>query len=644
MAIAPYGSWVSPISVDHLTSASIGLDAASLDGDQLYWLQSHADQGGRVSIWRRAVDGGDPEELTPAPTNVRDSVHEYGGGEYAVRDGWVVFSEFDDGRLHRWRDGATTPLTPALLHRYADIRVHPERNLVLAVREDHTGPGEAVNTIVALELDGANEDGGTVLCSGADFYSTPELSAAGRLAWTQWDHPNMPWDSTTIRVGTMNGSLVDDVTVVAGGPGESAVQPRWQGEDLLFVSDRTGWWNLYRMAAGEAPLTNSAAQALCETEAEFCGPQWVLGSQPYAIIDADHLLCTLSRNGQQSTAVLDLTTGALTAVGGTGTALGVSVAGRRAAAVLGFADRPNALAVLDLDSLTWTELLQAGPRLLDPASVSVAEPVTWSGEQGEVHGWFYPPTNAEAEGPAGDRPPLITLSHGGPTSAASAGYRLGYQFWTTRGFAVLDVNYGGSTGYGRAYRDRLLGRWGIVDVADCANGATAMGEQGRVDPARLAIKGGSAGGYTTLRALTATDVFTAGISQYGVGDLEALATDTHKFESRYLDGLIGPYPEGRTVYLDRSPIHHLDSLSAPILLLQGLDDRVVPPNQAEIMAEAARAKGLPVALLIFAGEGHGFRRAETIQASLLAQLYFLGRIFGFTPADDVPPIEIDNLA
>ncbi len=637
MAIAPYGSWVSPISVDQLTSAAIGLGAVSLDGDQLYWLQSHADQGGRVSIWRRPAAGGDPEELTPAPTNVRDRVHEYGGGAYGVADGVVVFSEFTNGRLYRWLDGQVTPITPELDHRYADVRVHPDLNLVLAVREDHSNPGAAVNTIVALDLDGANKGGGTVVCSGADFYSTPELSAEGRLAWTQWDHPNMPWDSTTISFGTLTGSSVTDVTVVAGGPGESAVQPRWLGDQLLFVSDRTNWWNLYAWEAG-------TVRPLCDTEAEFCLPQWTLGDQPYAVVDPSHLICTVVRSGEQSVAVLDLTTGALAAVVEPGvSASGVSVAGRTAAAVLSFADRADALAVLDLDTLAWTELLQSSPALLDPASVSRPEAVSWTGDQGEVHGWFYPPSNAEARAAEGERPPLITLSHGGPTACASPGFRLGYQFWTTRGVAILDVNYGGSTGYGRAYRARLRDSWGMVDVADCANGAAAMGEQGRADPGRLAVKGGSAGGYTTLRALTATDVFAAGISQYGVADLEALATDTHKFESRYLDGLIGPYPEARQIYLDRSPIYHLDSLSAPILLLQGLDDRVVPPNQAEAMAEAARGKGLAVALLMFAGEGHGFRRAETITASTQAQLYFLGRIFGFTPAGDVPPIEIDNL-
>ncbi len=645
MPIAPYGSWPSPVGIDQLTSASIGLSAPRLDGDHLYWLQSHADQGGRSSLWRRPVAGGEHQELTPGSTNVRNRVHEYGGGEYDVRDGVAVYSDFGDGRLYRHNTDGTQPITPAGDYRFADVRVHPGRNLVLAVREDHTGPGEAVNTIVALDLAGDNIDGGHVLCSGADFYSTPELSGGGRLAWVQWDHPNMPWDSTTITVATYSDGQALDPQVIAGGPGESAVQPRWTpSAELVFISDRTNWWNLYGWRDG-------AVTALSPAAAEFASPQWVLGMTPYAVIDDTRLLCTVLRDGEQSIEVLDRSAGRLTSVTppGTGaTGVTVTVAVGRAAAVLSHADRPAGLALLDLARLdladtSWQEVMASSTVRLEPDTTSLAEPVTWSSAQGEVHGWFYPPGNAACTAPEGTLPPLITLSHGGPTAFASSSFSLGYQFWTSRGYAILDVNYGGSGGYGRAYRDRLVGQWGLVDVADCAAGAVAMGEQGRVDPARLAVKGGSAGGYTTLRALTATTVFTAGISQYGIGDLETLATDTHKFESRYLDGLVGPYPADRDVYVERSPIHHVDQLSAPILLLQGLDDKVVPPNQAEEMAEAARAKGLPVAVLMFAGEGHGFRRAENIQASLAAQLYFLGRIFGFTPADEVAPIPIDNL-
>jgi dipeptidyl aminopeptidase/acylaminoacyl peptidase len=644
---APYGSWASPITVEQLTSASIGLLGPRLDGEHVYWLQSHADQGGRTSVWRRAVRGGTAEEMTPAPLNVRSRVHEYGGGEYAVRGGVGVCSEFAEGRLYRWGDGPLQAITPLSAYRYGDLRVHPDQGVVLAVREDHSGPGEPVNTIVALTLAGPNEDGGTVLCSGADFYSTPELAADARLAWTQWDHPNMPWDSTTINVGTLRlsspdspDSSVTEVVAVAGGPGESAVQPRWLSSgELVFVSDRTNWWNLYSWRDGQV-------RPLHETAAEFCSPQWGLGQQPYAVVDDDHLLCTVLRDGVSGAALLRISTGELTAACGPEVVAvgGVSVAGRTAAAVLSYPDQPSALALLDLDTSTWTVVLKSSELVLAPDAVSVAEAVTWSSEQGDVHGWFYPPAHPGFTGPEGTTPPLITLSHGGPTAFADPGFSLGFQFWTSRGYAVLDVNYGGSTGYGRAYRDRLVGNWGIVDVADCANGARAMGEQGRADPARLAVKGGSAGGYTTLAALTWTTVFAAGISQYGIGDLETLATDTHKFESRYLDGLVGPYPQDRDTYIARSPIHHVDSLSAPILLLQGLDDQVVPPDQAETFAAAARAKGLPVALILFPGEGHGFRRAETIKASLEAQIYFLGRIFGFTPADDVPPIKIDNLA
>jgi dipeptidyl aminopeptidase/acylaminoacyl peptidase len=638
----PYGSWPSPVSIEQLTSASIGLSAAQIDGGYVYWLQTHADQGGRTGLWRRALSGGPASELTPAPTNVRNRVHEYGGGEYSVRDGVVVFTEWSDGRVYRWEDGTISAVSPASEHlRYADLRVHPDRRLVLAVREDHSAGTEPVNTLVALDLDG-DEGAGTVLCSGADFYATPELSAGGVLAWTEWDHPNMPWDSTTIKIATLNGTAVERAQTVAGGAEESAVQPRWLGEELIFASDRTNWWNLYAYAAGRT-------RPLLHTEAEFAGPQWVLGQQPYAVAGTDRLLCTVVRNGAPGVGLLDLPSGSWTEVVPAGVAAaGVSVGAGTAAAVLSYPDRPAALCLLDLTGPDptrgdWTEVIRTSNVTLPPGSVSVAEPVSWTGEQGSVFGWFYPPTNADARAPEGTRPPLITLSHGGPTAMATSGFRLGYQFWTTRGYAILDVNYSGSTGYGRSYRNRLRHSWGTVDVTDCAQGALAMGDQGRADPARLVVKGGSAGGYTTLRALTWTSVFAAGISEYGIGNLETLATDTHKFESRYLDGLVGPYPEAREVYVDRSPIHHVDQLSAPILLLQGRDDKVVPPDQAEAMADAARAAGLPVALILFDGEGHGFRRADTIRSSLEAQLYFLGRIFGFTPADHLPSIPIDNL-
>jgi dipeptidyl aminopeptidase/acylaminoacyl peptidase len=344
-----------------------------------------------------------------------------------------------------------------------------------------------------------------------------------------------------------------------------------------------------------------------------------------------------------SIAVLSVITGELEPVTEPGVgASALAVGGVTAAAVLSYPGRPGSLATLDLDRRSWTEIRQVAPATMPAEAVSLAQPVSWPSEQGLVHGWFYPPANPEYTASNGMRPPLITLSHGGPTACSFPDFKIGYQFWTTRGYAILDVNYGGSTGFGRDYRQRLIGSWGITDVADCAAGAEAMGDQGLADPARLVVKGGSAGGYTTLRALTASTVFAAGISLYGVGDLERLALDTHKFESRYLDALVGPYPQARDVYRERSPIYHVDELSAPILLLQGADDKVVPPNQAETLAAAARRKGLPVALIIFEGEGHGFRTAATIKVSTEAQIYFLGRIFGFEPADDVPDFKIEN--
>jgi dipeptidyl aminopeptidase/acylaminoacyl peptidase len=638
VTVSPFGSWVSPVSVDQLIGPA-RLSAVQIDGRHIYWLEVRADQGGRASLWRRHITGREPVEVTSAPAYVRTRVHEYGGGEYHVAGGTVVYSEYSDGRLYVvHNDGKPRPITAGGGFRFGDIRVHPQRGLVLAVREDHSSGAEPVNSIVALDLEGSNADGGAVLCAGADFYSTPELSASGRLAWTQWNHPNMPWDSATIMIGSLSARTVVSSQSVAGGPSESAVQPRWLGEKLIFISDRTDWWNLYLWSEGDV-------RPLCVTEAEFCAPQWTLGQRPYAIIDDDHLLCSINRSGEQSIAMLRVSDGLLHSVTSSGTAAtSLDVGGRSAAAVLSYSDRLPAVALLDLDQGSWTTIKCSAPMIIDAASVSHARQVSWTAEQGTVHGYFYPPSNARCTPPNDSLPPMITLSHGGPTGFAAPDFKLAYQFWTSRGIAVLDVNYSGSAGFGRAYRDRLKGCWGVVDVQDCIAGAVAMGRQRLADPARLAIIGGSAGGFTTLAALTTTDVFAAGISQYGIADLENLATDTHKFEAHYLDTLVGPYPQDRALYVERSPIYHLDHLSVPMLLLQGTDDKVVPPRQTEMLAEAARQKHLPVAMIMFEGEGHGFRRASTIKAAMEAQLYFLGRILGFEPADQVPPIPIDNLA
>lgn len=648
MSTAPYGTWPSIVTTDLVTSGTVGLSSPQLDGDVLYWLEARPDDGGRVGLWRRLPDG-TRESVTPRELNVRSRVHEYGSGAYGVRDGVVVVSDFADGRLYRIEGGQPTPITPAESpYRYADLRVHPERGLVLAVREDHGGDGEPVNTIVGLDL--RAESAGTVLCAGADFYSDPELSETDELAWTEWNHPAMPWDATLIRRGRLtdaqSGASVTDVVQVAGGEAESAVHQRWApGGELIFVSDRTGWWNLYS-------LGNGSVAPIWPDEAEYATPQWVFGDQPYVVLGSGTILATRVSGGETAVVLIDRASDLLTTVLPAGLSGPLAAADGHAAAIIEDADRPARLAVLDLaqpadEGHRWTDVRHASDQALPAGWVSVPQPVSWPSTldevPGTVHGWYYPPTNPGWAAPEGERPPLITLSHGGPTSFADTGFAVSLQYWTSRGFAVLDVNYRGSTGYGRPYRDALRGRWGVVDVADCAGGAAALADRGLADPERLVVRGGSAGGYTTLQALTTTDVFTAGVSFYGVADVEALARDTHKFEARYLDGLIGPYPEAIEVYQERSPILHVDRLSVPLLLLQGSDDAVVPPNQAETMAAAVRAKGLPVAMIIFAGEGHGFRRAESIKVALQAQLYFLGRVFGFEPADELPAVEIDNL-
>lgn len=643
----PFGSWPSPITAESLTEGALGLGEVAFDGTDLYWLQAKPTDGGRVSLWRRRAgrDGqGRETELTPAPYNVRTRVHEYGGGAFAAAGGMAIFSNYTDNLLFMISDRTgdrPRQLTgdPAL--RYAALRLYPERGLIIAVREDHRSQDhEAINTVVARRIGDGPDAEDVVLCSGADFYASPELSSDGRLAWVEWDHPNMPWDSTRLMMAELPDDLVMplDAHLVAGGEGESVALPRWAPDgSLIFVSDRTDWWNLYRYDGGRVA-------ALHTQDAEFAPPQWSLGSQPYVIIDDDHLACTWEVGNRGHLGILTLSTGDLRELEIGATAIGsVSTDGIRIATRSDYLDRPAELIMVEIGTGELTVIRRAAETSIPAGLISEPVEVTWDSDHGPVHGWFYPPRNDDHRAPDGELPPMITLSHGGPTSGSSPHFDPGILFWTSRGIAVLDVNYGGSTGYGRRYRERLRHNWGVVDVADCAAGASAMADQGRADRARLAIKGGSAGGYTTLRALTATKIFTAGISLYGIGDITALATDTHKFESRYPDSLVGPYPEAADVYADRSPINHVDQLTAPILLLQGTEDKVVPPNQAETFAAAARAKGLPVALIMYEGEGHGFRRSENIVNSVQAQLSFLGRVFGFTPADDLPPIVIENL-
>jgi dipeptidyl aminopeptidase/acylaminoacyl peptidase len=523
--------------------------------------------------------------------------------------------------------------------RYADGVIDASRCLMYCVREDHTrSDQDAENTIVAIDLESGEE---TIVARGHDFYSTPRVSPDGsRLSWLSWDHPNMPWDGTELWVARLDENGMPQAPErVAGGPAESIYQPEWSPQGVLFfVSDRSGWWNLYR-------LSERGPQVLAEHEAEFGSPQWVFDSRTYAVLPDGRLLCAYSEGGHSHLAFLDVQAGGLTEIE---TPLrgfaGIRVAGEKAYFVASSPHLPSAVYELDLQTADLTPLRWSSHVRLDPGYVSIPEAVEFPTEGGlTAHALYYAPHNKDYRAPEGELPPLIVMSHGGPTSAAGAGFSLQKQFWTSRGFAVLDVNYGGSTGYGGDYRRRLDGQWGVVDVDDCANGAKHLASRGLVDARRMAITGGSAGGYTTLCALAFRDVFSAGASHFGVSDLEALATDTHKFESRYLDRLVGPYPERRDLYLERSPVHHVEGLSCPVIFFQGLEDKIVPPNQAESMVEVLRRKGIPVAYLAYEGEQHGFRRAENIKRSLEAELYFYGRIFGFEPADEIEPVEIMNL-
>ena len=634
---APYGSWKSPITAALITSKTVSLGDLAVDGQDVYWTEGRPLEGGR-NVLVRASPGKLPVACLPEKFNVRTRVHEYGGGAFLIFDGNIVFANYEDQHLYLAMSGRLPQLlTSTDGCRYADLILDRPRQRLICVREDHRGPGEAVNTLTALSLDGGD---GQVLVEGNSFYSNPRLSPDGsRLAWLCWDHPNMPWDGCELWTANLrpDGSL-GARRRVSGSPRESIFQPEWSPAGVLhYVSDRSGWWNLYREAGTPEPL--------CPQEAEFGEPQWVFGLRTYALLSEDEILCAYSQNGSWKLARLETRKKKLTPLD-----LPYSdftrVRAGNGFAVFEAGSPGEPLGVIRLDPKTGRAevLRRAFEPTIDPGYFSAPQPLEFPTENKlSAHGNFYPPANKDFAAPKGELPPLIVMSHGGPTDAASTALRYGVQYWTSRGFAILDVNYGGSSGYGRSYRQRLNGSWGIVDVDDCCNGAGWLARQTRVDGGRMAIRGGSAGGYTTLAALTFKKVFQAGASLYGIGDLEVLARDTHKFESHYLDSLVGPYPQRKDLYHDRSPIHFVDKLSTPLILFQGDEDRVVPPELSRSMYAAVRAKGLPVAFLLFKGEQHGFRRAENIQRCYEAELYFYSKVFGFEPADAIEPVEIENL-
>lgn len=639
--VAPYGSWKSPITSDLIAAATIRLSQIQVDGDDIYWLEQRPAEAGRNVIVRRAPDG-TTRDVNPAPFNARTRVHEYGGGAYVVDQGTVYFSNFADQRLYRQiPDAPPYPLTPTRDLRYAAGVIDRRRGRMIAVREDHTGGGEAVNTLVSLDLEGDEKNGGEVLGSGNDFYASPRISPDGaRIAWLTWNHPNMPWDENELWVAELTtAGLLRNAQKVAGAAGESLFQPEWSPDGVLhFVSDRTGWWNLYRWRDGQI-------EPLHPMEAEFGEPQWVFGQSLYAFDSAQRIVCTYIVKGDCHLATLDTRTGQLESLEIPYTEIeSVRAMAGRVTFIGGSPTKPSSVVLLELATGRHEILRRSSDVTVDEGYISLPEMIEYPTENGQTaFGYYYPPKNRDFSGPANEKPPLLVKVHGGPTGATSSVLNLSIQFWTSRGFAVLDVNYGGSTGYGTAYRRRLNGKWGIVDLDDTVNGARYLVARGLVDGKRLAVDGGSAGGYTTLAVLTFRDVFKAGASYFGVSDLEALAKETHKFESRYLDSMIGPYPERRDRYVERSPLYHIERMNTPLLILQGLEDKVVPPNQAEMMFEAVKRKGVPVAYIAYEGEQHGFRQAKHIKRSLDAELYFYSKVFGFPLADAIEPVPIENL-
>ena len=639
---ATYGSWTSQVTSDLVSSGAIRFDGQiEIDGDELYWVEMRPTEAGRYVVVRRSRDGR-TSDVTPTPYNVRTRVHEYGGGAYKVDRGTVYFSSFADQRLYRQNPGSTPePITPEGSMRYADGVIDHRLERMICVCQDHTkNDKEPENYLAAIDIHGTGQV--RKLISGNDFYSSPRVSPDGsRLAWLTWNHPNMPWDYTELWVGEIeeDGSIGNTVRL-AGGSDESICQPKYSPDGTLyFISEKTGWWNLYRWRDG-------LIEQLCPMEAEFGVPHWVFGQSNYGFASARQLICVYVKNGVSHLASLDTVTLRFQIIDTPYTSISsVQAVPGHAVFLAGSPTETPAIVRLDLATGKAEVLRRSTEIVVEPAYLSLPEAIEFPTENGlTAYALYYKPRNEGFTGPNGERPPLIVQSHGGPTGATSSTLNLIIQFWTSRGFAVADVDYGGSTGYGRAYRQRLDGRWGIVDVDDCVNCARYLIECGEVDIERTAIRGGSAGGYTTLAALTFRDVFKAGASYYGVSELETLARDTHKFESRYLDRIIGPYPARRDLYLERSPIKSVGRLSCPVIFFQGDEDRIVSPNQAELMVNALRVKGIPVAYILFQGEQHGFRKSQNIKRALDAELYFYSKIFGFDLSDQIDPVLIENLA
>ena len=625
----PYGSWPSDLTPQIVATAGTRVGDVLTDGSSVYWLESRPSEGGR-SVVVTTDSAGSPYDVTGADSNVRTLVHEYGGGAWTVTNGTVFHVEMGNQQIHETLDGATRQVTTEQDSRFADLTAHPNGTHLLAVRERHGRDTEPENDLVAIDIaTGASEQ----IFAGTDFVSSPRPGPDEQIAFITWSHPNMPWDHTELRVTTWRPGSSSNGRVLLSEQGVQ--QPMWVGKMLHVVTARTGWWLPHRV-----DLDSRSVTALIDEEIDAGVPGWVFGLRTLG--HADGAICTMwqadglahvgwIRDGQIDEIETDFIDIDSISVGSDG----------RIAAAASSAAEPRCIVLIGPDGAV--EYLTTPETPIDSESISRGEHITFPSHGRTAHGLLYRPASSVATGPADQLPPLLVLSHGGPTSSARPGFQLAIHFWTTRGFAVVDVNYGGSTGYGRTFRELLRDAWGIVDVQDCIAAAEYLADAGIVDRLKMAIKGGSAGGYTTLAALAFHDVFSVGASRYGIGDLETLARDTHKFESRYLDALIGPYPEARAVYVERSPIHSVDSITAPMVILQGSEDKVVPPNQAEDIVAALDRQGLAHSYVLFEGEQHGFRDAVNIARAAEVEYVFFCRVFGIEPSGDPEPLDIVHL-
>ena len=636
--ILPYGSWKSPISSDLITSESVILDQVHIYGGTVYWLERRPKESGRAVIV--SFSNNTTKDILPPPFNARSRVHEYGGGVYCVCEHGIFFVNDADQQIYRVGDSSNPRRISNLANaRFADLCFDSRHNRILCVCEDHNNSDtEPSNRLVSIDV-----TTGTVntLHQGYDFYSNPRINHDGsRLAWLCWNHPDMPWDGTELWLADINEQgLLANALHVAGSESTSIFQPEWSPENILYyVTDESGWWNLARH-------DETGSVAVTTLKSEFGLPQWVFGQTTYAFNGNNTAFCTHITDGIGRLSLVDLDTSTISNVETPHNSFVSICAAENTVCIIAASESTFTQEIrLNADTLEFKVIASSCSTRIDGGYISTGQNFCFETRHADkAYAFYYPPVNKEHESPEGELPPLIVLCHGGPTGMTDASLDLRKQYWTSRGFAIVDVNYSGSTGYGRNYRDRLKGEWGVRDVEDVCDAANYLADKGLVDKCRLVIKGSSAGGYTVLAALTFHNTFSCGASYYGISNLESLIADTHKFESRYTDRLIGSFPEQKQLYYDRSPINFVDRLSCPVIFFQGMEDRVVPASQAEKMVEALKNKGIAVCYVSFENEQHGFRHASTIKAALDSELYFYSVILGFKPAENVKKIHIDNI-